>query len=82
MDFVALKIKLKLLFKFVLLTYLQYLRNDLTVASDNKALEAVAPVGTGVIYNACFIDPDRAVPYLATRFLSFISGLVQHLDCC
>jgi hypothetical protein len=39
----------------------------LTAADAGRSVESVVPVGSEVIYNACFIDGDKAVPYLAKR---------------
>ena len=47
----------------------QYLSVDLTAADAGRAVDTVTPVGTEVIYNACFISGDKVVPYLATRLV-------------
>ena len=39
----------------------------MTAADAGKSVESVTPAGTEIIYNACFINGDKAVPYLATR---------------
>ena len=48
----------------------------MTAADRGSSVESVAPVGTEVVYNACFISPDKAVSYLATRSVNYLHLLI------
>jgi hypothetical protein len=43
----------------------------MTAADAGKSVDSVTPAGTEIIYNACFINGEKAVPYLATRSVFF-----------
>ena len=50
----------------------------MTAADAGKSVDSVTPAGTEIIYNACFINGDKAVPYLATRLVFYYRLPVFH----
>ena len=53
----------------------------MTAADAGKSVDSVVPAGTEIIYNACFINGDKAVPYLATRW-GYFDRLSLSLTLC